>query len=217
MEPQDAQQIQSAVATEDNKVAQPAATPQEQTVQQTKVTADTKPADKVESTPTQQPKIEEFNVKPEDYGNFGLDEKTKIDDSLSGQLKSFAIEHKIKVEDMNKFVKNYVDFANNKLAEYNKQQSEDYNNEVKGWEEANQKKYGANTNVVYSNINEFLNSSEKGKALNKFLTDNKITKNSVIVDFLNEVSKDYKEANLVNSNLSGIVQKSAEDILYPDN
>ena len=170
--------------------------------------AEVKPA---ESTPAA--KEPEFNLKPEDYGNFGLDEKTEpIKAELSSQLKDFAIKHKINKDDMNNFVKGYMDFAKKEIAA----QQKEYDEMRAGWEKENEKAYGENVNSVYQSVNDFLNGSEKGKSLSKFLTDNKIDKNNVIVAFLNEVSKDYKEGNLVNSNVSGIVKKSDYEILYPE-
>ena len=219
------QEAPQSTSTENNQGTTPAAAPQQQTATpETKPaeptpasntstepakTAEVKPADSAQA----ENKAPEFNLKPEDYGNFGLDEKTEpIKEELSKQLKDFAIKHKINKDDMNSFVKGYMDYAKKELAnsqaEYTKMQ--------KGWEEANAQKYGENVNNVYQGINEFLNGSEKGKALSKFLADNNISKQSVIVDFLNEIQKDYKEGNLVNSNLSGIVQKSDYELLYPD-
>ena len=172
-------------------------------------TVETKPA---ESTPAAKTEPE-FNLKPEDYGNFGLDEKTEpIKTELSSQLKDFAIKHKIGKEDMNSFVKGYMDFAKKEVAA----QQKEYDEMRAGWEKENEKAYGENVNSVYQSVNNFLNGSEKGKAFSKFLTDNKIDKNNVIVAFLNEVSKDYKEGNLVNSNVSGIVKKSDYELLYPE-
>ena len=198
---------QQTTATPETKPAEP--TPASTTAAEPAKTAEVKPA---ASTPAE-PKAPEFNLKPEDYGNFGLDEKTEpIKEDLSKQLKDFAIKHKIGKEDMNSFVKGYMDFAKKEIAKG----QEDYAKLQKSWEETNAKTYGENTNAVYQGINEFLNGSEKGKAFSKLLTDNGISKNNIVVDFLNEIQKDYKEGNLVNSNLSGIVQKSDYELLYPE-
>lgn len=219
------QEAPTSTSTENNQSTTPAAAPQQQTA-----TPETKPAEPTpasttaaepaktaevkpaEGTPAET-KAPEFNLKPEDYGNFGLDEKTQpIKAELSSQLKDFAVKHKISKEDMNGFVKGYMDFAK-KEVERNQQE---FANEQKEWEKVNETTYGENVGTVYQGIETFLNGSEKGKALSKFLNDNKISKHNVIVDFLNEVSKDYKEGNLVNSNLSGIVEKNPYEILYPE-
>lgn len=202
--PQPATVTQTQTTTPATEPAEKGAASQPST--ESSKSAEVKPA---ESTPAA--KEPEFNLKPEDY-DFGIETKTPVQKELSDKLKDFAVKHKIGKEDMATFVKEYVGIANKEV----EAQQKEYDETRAGWEKENEKAYGENVNSVYQSVENFLNGSEKGKAFNKFLTDNKINKNNIIVAFLNEVSKDYKEGNLVNSNVSGIVKKSDYELLYPE-
>lgn len=161
----------------------------------------------------QQPAAPEFNLKPEDYGNFGLDESQPIDKDLSAALKDFGIANKVSKEAMNGLVKKYTDISNALIEKHNN----DFNEIKKGWEQKNADTYKTEVENVYKKIDTFLSGSEVGKGFKKFLDDNGIAKNNDVVNFLYSLSKDYAEDNTLRGNTTGDVkQKSDYDILYPD-
>lgn len=168
------------------------------------------PAAKQEEKETAAP---EFNLKPEDYGNFGIDESQPINKDLSDALKEFGIANKVSKEAMNGLVKKYTDISNALIEKHNN----DFNEIKKGWEQQNADTYKTEVENVYKKIDGFLTSSEVGKEMKKFLDDSGIAKNSSVVNFLYSLSKDYAEDNTLRGNTTGDVkQKSDYEILYPD-
>jgi hypothetical protein len=161
----------------------------------------------------QEPTQPEFNLKPEDYGNFGLDESQPINKDLSDALKDFGVANKVSKEAMNGLVKKYTDISNALIEKHNN----DFNEIKKGWEQKNADTYKTEVENVYKKIDSFLTSSDSGKEMKKFLDDNGIAKNDSVVNFLYSLSKDYAEDNTLRGNTTGDVkQKSDYEILYPD-
>lgn len=160
-----------------------------------------------------EPTQPEFNLKPEDYGNFGIDESQPINKDLSDALKDFGIKNKVSKEAMNGLVKKYTDISNALIEKHNN----DFNEIKKGWEQKNADTYKTEVENVYKKIDSFLTSSDAGKEMKKFLDDNGIAKNDSVVNFLYSLSKDYAEDNTLRGNTTGDVkQKSDYEILYPD-
>ena len=161
----------------------------------------------------QQPATPEFNLKPEDYGNFGLDESQPIDKDLSDALKDFGIANKVSKEAMNGLVKRYTEISTALVEKHNN----DFNEIKKGWEQQNADTYKTEVENVYKKIDAFLGGTEAGKGFKKFLDDNGISKNTDVVNFLYSLSRDYTEDNTLRGNTTGDVkQKSDYDILYPN-
>jgi hypothetical protein len=169
------------------------------------------PADKQDNK--KEPATPEFNLKPEDYGNFGIDESQPINKDLSDALKEFGIANKVSKEAMNGLVKKYTDISTALIEKHNN----DFNEIKKGWEQQNADTYKTEVENVYKKIDGFLTSSDAGKEMKKFLDENGIAKNSSVVNFLYSLSKDYAEDNTLRGNTTGDVkQKSDYEILYPD-
>ena len=218
---------------EQNKSAQqetetkpvPEVTPQKETVKEAEQIIDNidkpeqKPADqpeKKEEPAKQEPEKEkepEFNLKPEDYGNFGLPEDVKVDKDMVQALREFGVKNKVSKEEMNGLVKKYQDISTALIEKHNN----DFNEIKKGWEQHNADKYKTEVENVYKDIDSFLASTEQGKGFQKFLTDNGIEKNSEVVDFLYSLSKDYMEdKNLRGPGTGDVKEKSDYAILYPE-
>lgn len=163
------------------------------------------------TTTQQNPQEQPFTA---DYGDFGVTkEMGGLEENVVNMLKDFGIKHKVSNDDMRAFVKGYIDFAQ---AKYQKNQA-DFENEKKGWEQANSDKYKTEVDKVYTKIDNFLDSKESGKALKSFLKDNEISKHNAIVDFLYEISKDYAEDNSIKPSTTGDVkEKDRYSILYPE-
>lgn len=207
----------------------PEATTQTQTVKEAEKIIDaldnpeankaTKPADQPENKPEgEQPKETkpaepEFNLKPEDYGNFGLDKDVKVDENMAQALRDFGIKNKISKEELNSLVKKYTDISTALIDKHNKE----FDDIKKGWEQKNADKYKTDVENVYKSIDSFLGSTEAGKGFQKFINDNGLSKNNDVVDFLYSLSKDYAEDHNVRGSATGDVkQKSDYEILYPE-
>ena len=161
---------------------------------------------KVDEKSNQEP----FSV---DYGNFGLGNEVQLESDVTGILKEFGLKHKVSSEDMNSFVKKYVDFAKSK----EEKNQADFENIKKGWEQTNTDKYKTEVEKVYTKTDNFLNSKETGKALKSFLSENDISKHPAVVNFLYEISKDYSEDNTIRPTTTGDTkEKDPYSILYPD-
>lgn len=210
-------------ATEQTVV--PETTTQKETVKPAEEIIDNldKPAEKPADQPEDKPeaakdapeakKEPEFNLKPEDYGNFGLDKEVKVDKDMDKALRDFGIKNKISKEELNSLVKKYTDISS-ALVEKHKH---DFDDIKKGWEQQNADKYKTDVENVYKSIDSFLGSTEAGKGFQKFMSENGIDKNSDVVDFLYSLSKDYAEDNNIRGSVTGDVkQKSDYEILYPE-
>ena len=222
------EELKSAQATTETKPA-PETTTQIQTVKEAEkiidaidnpeASKDTKPADQPETKPQDKkdeepkPAGPEFNLKPEDYGNFGLDKDVKVDAELDKALRDFGIKNKISKEELNSLVKKYNDISTALIEKHNK----DFDDIKKGWEQKNTDKYKTDVENVYKSIDSFLGSTEAGKGFQKFISENGISKNNDVVDFLYSLSKDYAEDHNVRGSATGDVkQKSDYEILYPE-
>lgn len=202
----------------------PEATPQQETVKEAEKIIDnldkpeTKPADqpepKKEEKSAEEKKPEpEFNLKPEDYGNFGLPEDTPVDKDMAQALREFGIKNKVSKDEMNGLVKKYQDISTALMEKH----KNDFTEIQKGWEQHNADKYKTEVENVYKDIDSFLTSTETGKGFQKFLSDNGIAKNSEVVDFLYSLSKDYMEdKNLRGPGTGDVKEKSDYAILYPE-
>ena len=178
-----------------------------------------KPADQPEDKPQAKKEEEpkpaepEFNLKPEDYGNFGLDKEVQVDKDMDKALRDFGIKNKISKEELNSLVKKYTDISTALIEKHNNQ----FNDIKKGWEQKNADKYKTDVENVYKSIDSFLGSTEAGKGFQKFISENGISKNNDVVDFLYSLSKDYAEDHNVRGSVTGDVkQKSDYEILYPE-
>lgn len=189
----------------------------EQVIDESTGPAEAKPADQPkEAEPAkteEKPAEPEFNLKPEDYGNFGMDENVKMNDDLSKALRDFGIKNKVSKEEMNSLVKKYNDVTSAMIEKHN----EDFNNIKKGWEQKNTDKYKTELGNVYKKIDSFLGSTDAGKGFKKFMEENGIAKNNDVIDFLYSISKDYAEDTALRGTGTGDVKpKSDYEILYPE-
>jgi hypothetical protein len=195
---------------------QPAKTPEQVIAENTG--PEIKPADqpneqKHAENNQEKPAEPAFNLKPEDYGNFGMDEKVKMNEDLSKALRDFGIKNKISKDEMNSLVKKYNDVSSALIEKHNNEFAEI----KKGWEQKNTDKYKTEVENVYKSIDGFLGSTESGKGFKKFMEENGISKNNDVVDFLYSLSKDYAEDSALRGSGTGDVKpKSAYEILYPE-
>lgn len=193
---------------------QQTAKPAEQVIAETTGPAETKPADQPKEQPAEQKSAEEaFNLKPEDYGNFGMEDNVKINEDLSKALRDFGIKNKVSKEEMNSLVKKYNDVSSALIEKHN----QEFADIKKGWEQSNTDKYKTEVENVYKSIDGFLGSTEAGKGFKKFLSENGINKNNLVVDFLYSLAKDYSEDSALRGSGTGDVKpKSDYEILYPE-
>lgn len=219
------EELNKSTQPENVKTDAPEATPQTETVKEaekiidnldkpeTKPTADQPEQKKEDPKEPEKAKEPEFNLKPEDYGNFGLPEGTEIDKDMSQALRDFGIKNKIGKDELNSLVKKYTDISTALMEKH----KNDFTEIQKGWEQHNADKYKTEVENVYKDIDSFLTSTEQGKGFQKFLTDNGIAKNSEVVDFLYSLSKDYMEdKNLRGPGTGDVKEKSDYAILYPE-
>lgn len=202
------------IGEKDNVV--PGAATQPEPANTAKQTVSTQTKDNPATTTNTQATVKNDNVNDNftvDYGDFGVSKEIGLEGEVAEILKDFGTKHKVSNDDMRAFVKKYVDFAVNKQ----QKNQADFENEKKGWEQANIDKYKTDVDNVYKKVDIFLDSKESGKALKSFLNDNDIGKHNVIVDFLYEISKDYSEDNAVISSKTGDVkEKDPYSVLYPE-
>ena len=145
------------------------------------------------TTQTTEPaKVQEPELKIEDYGDLGLveEEGVKLDANLQKSFKELCLENKIPVETAKKVAKLQFDAI--------KKQHDDFVALQKSWEEENTKTYGENLKNVKTNAGRVLAELDKSGKFKEFLELAGAANAPATLGFLKEVGDRVLEKASVN-------------------